>query len=168
MRTGYPIKFATAYALAVCQLPLVERAAIRGLLPVGAVKPYSEGEARGRYAKGENTSSGKNRTSKKFQAALEDFEDVGWIQRGRVFVRVIDHGSLLDYAAARLPAPLPERFLDWEQGIAVIREAEPLPPSESALEVRRQTLLAFERMMQETYRTSRRQRVAAVQRPVVL
>lgn len=164
MRTGYPIKFATAYALAVCQLSVVERAAIRALLPVGAVKAYSEGERRGRYQRAESTSSGSNRTTKKFQSALEDFEGVGWVQRGRVFVRVIDHAALLDYAVARLPDPLPDRFLDWEQGIAVVQSEAPLPDG-GAAEARRRTLLAFERMMQETYRTSRKNRVVGVQRP---
>lgn len=146
MRQGFPIKVATGYALAALGLPVVERRALRALLPRGVTKHFGEQQFRTKRAKGDG-SSGKNQTTIKFQDALRAYEKAGWVQRGELFVRVSDARALLDFTAPRLPDPIPPRFLDWGAAVAELREKD----ARISVEVRRSQLMAFQRMMEEGF-----------------
>lgn len=91
-----------AYALALMRhKKVVDRATLRALLPQGRVVPRTEHARRVQAITGRATGS-RNVCSGRFQEALRQFEDDGWIKRYEDRVVVLDSPALYEYALRNL------------------------------------------------------------------
>jgi hypothetical protein len=87
----------TAYALAIWPDTIATRAAIRDLLPTGRIRDI--GVTGHLNALSRSGSPGrKNTVSRKYSDALYRFDREGWVDRGRVLLRVKDRDALRCYA----------------------------------------------------------------------
>jgi hypothetical protein len=118
---------------------------LRALLPAGKI--YGRGNLEKKLRRAE-TGKGKtkNRATIQFQAALLDLEERRLIERGDMFVRVLDHQGLRDYAARR--RSLDERWQEWiTQAVRRVRSEIEVEQAPKIAELRRAELLALQRLM---------------------
>jgi hypothetical protein len=132
--------------LARSQLEYCHRGTLRALLPVGTIRSSTSHNRRKNYMSGRTNQSGKNRTSIRFQDALRMLEQEGMIQRGTEFVQVLNPGGLSEIVRRSRPISQ-DRLAYVDRAISRVRaeiEAEQRP---RVVELRRQELLALQRMM---------------------
>lgn len=141
-----------AFILGVFDLPIVHRSTVRALLPPGCLKRIGDVGHATRMGRGASPTK-KNLVTKGFQDALREFEEFGWITRGSEFVKIHDHGALLDYAFRDLSGRTPDVFPSL-QGAVLAIEAE-LQQSHSRnaawVEQRRRELLRLKRLMESGF-----------------
>ena len=75
-----------AHTLALSPRDWVSRRDLRAALPVGRIRPRPGGIGK------------HDLISSRLRDALREFERAGWIQRDEVAVRVLDRGSLYEFA----------------------------------------------------------------------
>lgn len=111
----------TAYALALLDLEVVSRGTLRSLLPDGVRRRLPEQTIRQHRERRVDPSRSVNRVTVKFQDALRDFDQQGWIRRGQKYVLVVERQALLDYALDGLRF-MPKQLLRVEVAIDRINE----------------------------------------------
>jgi hypothetical protein len=99
---AFGAKRLSALALGGMGLDVVTRSTVRALLPLGMKKP-----------------TGVNKITVKFGAALQSFEERGWIVRDTETVTVLDHEALSALAVAGT-SQSPRGVLDTERALAVL------------------------------------------------
>lgn len=132
-----------AYALAIFPLEIVHRSTIRAMLPAGRIRDAGmTGHLTALRNGGTGTS---NVTSKKYQDALRLFDQQGWIERGKEFLRIRDRQALLDHALLDADS-LPAHFLALSAAIRML-QSQSDSGNPGFDEQRRQELLAVMELM---------------------
>lgn len=145
----------TAYALAIFPLDIVHRSTIRALLPIGRM---SEGTQQSRNKMARTGKSGRGRInieSDKYRQTIRTLDRLGYIDRGREFLRIKDRGALLDHALMDLPRSTTRvEFVRIAEAVEIVkrevREAEQAELLPGLIEQRRRELVALQGLMRAT------------------
>lgn len=96
----------TAYNMAHMPIDIVHRATLRAMLPVGVVRPYGPAKVRTLVKKG-HAGSGRNITSDNYLRALYEFNQYGWIERGKLYVKICNRAALMVFVQSFYPQAIP-------------------------------------------------------------